>query len=252
MNLTAKDIRVRAGGKEIVRGASFALTDGDWLMIVGPNGAGKTTLVRALCGGVPCEGEATIDGEALSAMRPALRARRVGLLDQQTGVTYAFSVEEVVRLGRYAYRGGAFGRGDADGERLVEEALHATGLYDKRRQSMLTLSGGERQRAFLAQALCQDPSVLILDEPGNHLDLAYQRQLYALLDDWRRRPGKAVISVMHDLALARRYGTRVLLMERGAGSFGTPREVLTREALSRAFGMDVCAWMRDVYGAWEA
>ena len=251
MKLEAKNVRARAGGKEIVKDVSFALADGEWLMLVGPNGAGKSTLVGAVSGSVPCEGDILFNGASLRAMRPAARARRVGVLDQQVSMTYAFSVEEVVAMGRYAHREGAFGGGDRDGQRRVDEALEAVGLTDKRRQSMLTLSGGERQRAFLAQALCQSPDVLILDEPGNHLDLAYEKQLFELIDGWRRGPGRAVICVVHDLSLARLYGTHALLMDAGRGAWGTVDEVLTPRRLEAVWGMDVQGWMRRLREAWK-
>ena len=250
MKLTAQDVRVRAGGREIVKGVSFELTDGEWLMLVGPNGAGKSTLVGAVSGSVPCEGDIRLDGASLAAMRPAARARRIGVLDQQVSMTYAFSVEEVVAMGRYAHRESAFG-GDRDGQQCVDEALEAVGLTGQRRQSMLTLSGGERQRAFLAQALCQSPDVLILDEPGNHLDLAYEKQLFELIDGWRRAPGRAVICVVHDLSLARLYGTHALLMDAGRGEWGTVDEVLTPQRLEAVWGMDVRGWMKRLQEAWK-
>ena len=251
MKLTAQDVRVHAGGKEIVKGVSFELTDGDWLMLVGPNGAGKSTLVGAISGGVSCTGDIRLDGESLPAMRPAARARRIGVLDQQVSMTYAFSVEEVVAMGRYAHRALSRGHGDRDGQRCVDEALGAVGLAQRRHQNMLTLSGGERQRAFLAQALCQSPDVLILDEPGNHLDLAYEKQLFELIDGWRRVPGRAVICVVHDLSLARLYGTHALLMNEGSGVWGTVDDVLTPQRLSQVWGMDVQGWMRRLHGAWK-
>ena len=251
MKLTAQSVRVRAGGKDIVRDVSFELADGQWLMLVGPNGAGKSTLVGAVSGSVPCEGDIRLDGIPLSALRPAARARRIGVLDQQVSMTYAFSVEEVVAMGRYAYAQGAFGGGDRDGQRCVDEALEAVGLTGRRHQSMLTLSGGERQRAFLAQALCQSTDVLILDEPGNHLDLAYEKQLFELIDDWRRAPGRAVICVVHDLSLARLYGTHALLMDQGRGAWGAVDEVLTPHRLETVWGMDVQGWMKRLQEAWK-
>ena len=117
---------------------------------------------------------------------------------------------------------------------------------------MLTLSGGETQRVFLAQVFAQNPKVLILDEPANHLDLKYQQQLFSLLADWLKTPGRAVLSVVHDLSLARRYGTRVLLMDRGKNvAQGSPREVMTPQTLQKVYGMDVAAWMRDLLSPWQ-
>ena len=251
MKLTAERVSVIRGKKRIVDEVSFSLTDGQWLMLVGPNGAGKSTLIAAVSGAVPFEGLVALDGEQVRGMKPAHLARRVGVMSQRTSMTYAFTVEEVVAMGRYAHRRGVLGGGDSGGQARIDEAIEAVGLGERRRQSMLTLSGGERQRAFLAQVLCQEPDLLILDEPGNHLDLQYQQQLFDLADQWRRQHGRAVISVVHDLSIARLYGTHALLMDGGKGIFGSRDEVLTPERLSRVWGMDVQAWMRRLYSQWE-
>ena len=98
---------------------------------------------------------------------------------------------------------------------MVELALEKTGMTAQRRQSVLTLSGGELQRTFLAQVFAQDPKYLLLDEPTNHLDLIYQRQVFALIKEWLAQGDRAVISVVHDLSLAKKYGTRALLLDHG-------------------------------------
>ena len=117
---------------------------------------------------------------------------------------------------------------------------------------MLTLSGGECQRVFLAQVFCQDPEILILDEPANHLDLPFQQELFSLVGDWLKRPGRAVITVMHDLTLARKYGSHALLLDRGAcAAQGETSEVLTPEALQQVYGMDVYGWIRELLGTWN-
>ena len=93
----------------------------------------------------------------------------------------------------------------------------------------------------------------MLDEPANHLDLIYQKQLFELIDRWRRQPGKAVLSVVHDLSLARRWGTHALLMDGGhAVACGPIAQVMTADTLARVWRMDVLGWMRDVQSAWES
>ena len=144
-----------------------------------------------------------------------------------------------------------FGRSQEDDAGHVEQALTLTGLQDKRRQSVLTLSGGELQRTFLAQVLAQDPKLLLLDEPTNHLDLIYQKQIFALIGQWLQTPGRAVVSVVHDLSLARAFGTDALLMDSGRKiALGRANDVLTPANLDRVYGMDVAAWMRGLYSQW--
>lgn len=148
-------------------------------------------------------------------------------------------------MGRYAHRKSFSGKGDADGEARIEEALQQTGMTELRHHSMLSLSSGERQRAFLAQVLCQEPSLLLLDEPESHLDLSYTRQLYALIDNWRRQPSHAVISVVHDLSAAKRFGTCALLLDHGVcKNFGSMEQVLTDDHIAQAWGTDAAEWLR--------
>lgn len=249
--LKAEHITVRYGEKTVVEDLSFALEAGQWLMLAGPNGAGKSTLVEAIAQGVPYAGRFDLDGRDIRAFRAAELARRVGVLAQRNAVGYAYSVEEVVSLGRYAHASGFLSGGDADGEARVERALAMTGMTALRRASVLTLSGGELQRTFLAQVFAQDPQLLILDEPANHLDLIYQRQIFSLIENWLRQPGRAVLSVVHDLSLAKRYGTHAVLLDQGrCVSQGPIGEVLTREHLAQAYGMDVYAWMREMLSQW--
>ena len=221
--LEVSRLSVQFGQKKIVDGLSFTVEEGQWLMIVGPNGAGKSTALNAVTQGAPYTGRVLFAGQDVAKMKPALRAQAIGL----------------------------FGRSQTEDREKVEQALTLAGLQDKRRQSVLTLSGGELQRTFLAQVLAQDPKLLLLDEPTNHLDLIYQKQIFALIGSWLREPGRAVVSVVHDLSLARSFGTDALLMDHGRQiAHGPAVQVLTPERLNAVYGMDVPAWMRSLYAQW--
>ena len=249
--LEGQHISVRLGGQTIVRDLSFTLREGQWLMLVGPNGAGKSTLIRAVSQTLPYTGRVLLRGGDARRMKSADLARNIGVLAQQHSAEYAFSVEEVVSLGRYAYTSSPLSRGDPEGAARVEDALRLTGMAPLRRASVLTLSGGELQRTFLAQVFAQNPSILLLDEPANHLDLAYQRHIFSLVGQWLKSPGRAVLSVVHDLSLARRYGTHAVLMDRGACvAQGEIQSVLTDENLRAVYGMDVGDWMRGLLAQW--
>ena len=250
--LEIKKLTVRFGELTVVDGLDLTVEEGQWLMIVGPNGAGKSTVLNAVTQGVPYTGQILFEGQDVRRMKSVQRARCIGMLAQSHPAAYSFSVEEVVSLGRYAYSAGLLsGRGDED-EAAVETALELTGMREQRRQSVLTLSGGELQRTFLAQAFAQDPQLLLLDEPTNHLDLIYQKQVFGMISDWLKRPGKAVISVVHDLSLARACGTGALLMDRGrCVARGSVSEVLAPERLEQVYRMDVYAWMRGLLSQWS-
>jgi iron complex transport system ATP-binding protein len=246
--LRVKHLGVSFGQTPVFQDISFELNEGDWLMMIGPNGSGKSTLVRAISGAVPYSGSISyLDGD-IRRLRPGELARNIGILAQNHYVGYAFTVREVVRLGRYAYKRD---RGDPEGETRIRRALELTGMDALADKSVLHLSGGELQRVFLAQLFAQDPRVLILDEPTNHLDLIYQKQVFELVSEWRREPGRAVISVVHDLSLARAYGTQALLLyEKRALAQGSMDRVFDPECLNTAYGMDVAAWMRTMLGQW--
>ena len=240
--LTGNHITVRYGEHTVVDDLSFHLREGQWLMLAGPNGAGKSTLIEAIAQGVPYSGSMAWAGQDIRALKPAQLAQRIGILSQKNTVGYAYTVEEVVGLGRYAYKAGFLSGKDEDGTARVEQALQLTGLTELRHASMLTLSGGETQRVFLAQVFAQNPQVLILDEPANHLDLKYQQHIFSLIQDWLREPGRAVLSVVHDLSLARRYGTHAVLMHHGkCVSQGKIDDVLTPDNLCGVYDMDVYA-----------
>ena len=250
--LTGEHVTVRYGGFTAVDDLSFRLEEGQWLVLAGPNGAGKSTLAGAIAGQIPFGGSIRWQGRDVRKIKPSAFAREVGFLTQSHSMTYAYTVDEVVRLGRYAHRSGFFSRTDMEEEERVEQALALTGLTELRYASMLTLSGGEMQRAFLAQVFAQDPKVLILDEPANHLDLKYQQHIFSLIRQWLREPGRAVMSVVHDLSLAKRYGTHALLMDHGrCVSQGTISSVLTPEHLRQVYDRDVYAWMREMLSQWE-
>lgn len=244
--LEVKNLKVSYGSLTVVNDISFSIGEKEWLMIVGPNGAGKSTVIGAMSRGVPYSGEVLIHGESTAKMKSTRLAKLMGVLLQNHSVGYSFSVEEVVSLGRYSR-----GRGDQDGN-AVMRALELTGMAAQKSQSVLTLSGGELQRTFLAQLIAQDPEILVLDEPTNHLDLVYQKQIFALIQNWIEDTGRSVVSVVHDLSLARKYGTHALLMDKGKTvALGPAQDVLTREHLDSVYGMDVYAWMQNLLSQWN-
>ena len=249
--LKGNHITVRYGEHTTVDDLSFTLQEGQWLMLAGPNGAGKSTLIETISQGVPYTGSIQLDGRDIRRFRPTQLARRIGVLAQKNTVGYAYTVEEVVGLGRYAHTSGFLSARDDGGKDRVEQALEMTGLNELRHANVLTLSGGELQRTFLAQVFAQDPQILILDEPANHLDLVYQKHIFSLIQAWLRQPGRAVISVVYDLSLARKYGTHAVLMDHGrCAAQGALDDVLTPKQLESVYEMDVYRWMRELLGQW--
>ncbi len=250
--LEVQELSVAYGPRTVVNRVSFSAQEGQWLMIVGPNGAGKSTILNAITQGAAYTGRVLLHGQDIRRQKPIFRAREIGVLAQNHHVGYDFSVEEIVSLGRYAHAPSPLPPRREEDHAAVEEALRLTGLEGLRHQSALTLSGGELQRAFLAQVFAQDPHLLLLDEPTNHLDLVYQKQVFALIRDWLKQPGRAVVSVVHDLSLARAFGTHALLMDKGRGiACGPAVEVLSSQLLDPVYEMDVRGWMQTMLRQWN-
>ena len=250
--LKGNHITVRYGDHPVVDDVSFELQEGQWLMLVGPNGAGKSTLIETIAQGVPYTGSLELESKDIRRYKPAHLAQKIGVLSQKNSVGYGYSVEEVVGLGRYAYTSSFLSTRDDEGKDQVERALEMTGLTELRKSSVLTLSGGELQRTFLAQVFAQNPQLLILDEPANHLDLIYQKHIFSLISQWLKEPGRAVMSVVHDLSLARRYGTHAVLMNHGkCASQGEIGDVMTPDNLRSVYDMDVYAWMHEMLAQWQ-
>ncbi|MGN0347817.1 MAG: ABC transporter ATP-binding protein [Lachnospiraceae bacterium] len=249
--LQVKDLTVKYGGNEVVSGLDFHVEEGQWLMIVGPNGAGKSSVLKAITQSVPYDGLVTLHGNDVRKLKPIYRARKIGVMTQNHFVGYDFTVEEIVRLGRYAHSRGIFAGKRENDTMAVENALALTGLTEMRNKSVLTLSGGELQRTFLAQTFAQEPELLLLDEPTNHLDLVYQKQIFALISGWVKEKGHAVISVVHDLSLAKAFGSNALLLENGKRiAFGENNDVLSPRQLNPVYGMDVYEWMHTMLAQW--
>ncbi|MBR4955548.1 MAG: ABC transporter ATP-binding protein [Clostridia bacterium] len=250
--LRAENITVAYDGYTVLDKVSFELKKGSWLMVAGPNGAGKSTLAKALAQSIPYEGKVIVGAHDARDIKPALLAKKLGMLEQNNHVGYAFSVSEIVRLGRYSYRRTPFSDTTEGDEEQIQKALEYVGLTHLADRSIMTLSGGEVQRVFLAQLIAQDPEILILDEPTNHLDLIYQKQVLELVAGWVQKENRSVISVVHDLSLVKAFGTDVLLLSGGKTvAFGKAEDVLTDSNLNAAYGMQVRPWMQHLLGQWK-
>jgi len=250
--LQVQNLSVSIGDSKIVNDISFTVPQGSWLMIAGPNGAGKSTLARAVSQGLPYSGKVLFEGDDLKKVSASALAKKIGMLEQTNHIGYSFTVEEIVRLGRYAYRRSPFSKAPAGDEEAIAKALEYTGLYSLKDRLAPTLSGGELQRVFLAQLFAQDPQLLILDEPTNHLDLVYQKQVLELVKEWIKDTGRSVISVVHDLSLAKAYGDNALLLSGGnVVDFGNANAVLSDNNLDKVYGMPVRPWMKQLLSQWE-
>ena len=194
-------LRIQRGDKVILNGIDLKIEPGSFVGIVGPNGSGKTTILKALLGLCePSGGQLTLGGTELNSLSPRERSGHFGWLPQKDFTAEPMAVLDFVMTSRYRFR-----------ESAQESAVHAANALERVKMAHLaerfvsTLSGGECQRISLACLLAQDTPILLVDEPGNHLDPGQQLQVYALLGElWRA--GKTVVCVTHDVNLLRQVG----------------------------------------------
>ena len=233
-----RDLTVRFGNVEAVRDLSLEVANDEWIMLIGPNGAGKTSVLRALCGLLPFDGAAHVDGRDVRTFGRRELARLMAFVPQNPATPSELTVAEYVLLGRTPHLGylGVDGRRD---RKAVGQALERLDLLRFAERGLGSLSGGELQRAVLARALAQQAQILLLDEPTTSLDLGRQQQALELIDSLRA-DGLTVLSTMHDLTLAGQYADRLFLLDRGTVvADGSPKEVLSAENLAAYYGASV-------------
>ncbi|HEX6796749.1 MAG TPA: ABC transporter ATP-binding protein [Ktedonobacterales bacterium] len=214
---------------------SLRVLPGEMVALLGPNGAGKTTVLKLASGVLaPRSGTIRLNGEPLARIGRAEIARRVAVVPQGFSVQFAYTVRQVVELGRTPHRGflGLSGTGDQE---AVERALAETRTAALADRVFNELSGGERQRVILALALAQEAGLVLLDEPTAHLDIRHQVEALELLRRLNRERGLTVVAALHDLNLAARYFPRLVLFARGIVADGPPAAVLDAALLSRVY-----------------
>jgi iron complex transport system ATP-binding protein len=222
-------------GRRVLSDVDVSLAGFELVALVGANGAGKSTLLRVLLGLLPARtGTVTLLGRGLSELSRREIARRVAFLPQETHSDFAFTVRELVAMGRMPHLGRFRPEGPSDVV-AIERALEQTGTAAFVDRLASELSGGERQRVLLARAIAQTTDVLLLDEPTSSLDVAHQLEVIRLLRDLARE-GRAVAIALHDLSLAARFADRVIVLSGGeVAAQGAPRDVVTSELLERHF-----------------
>ena len=235
--LEAAQLGIRIGGVEVCRQLDLRINAGENWGILGRNGAGKTTLLHTLAGlRRPDRGSVILDGTALPRLSRRSIARHIGVLLQDHQDAFPASVMETVLIGRHPYLGPLQWEGAAD-YAAATEALRAVGLECMETRDIASLSGGERRRLGIATLLAQDPDILLMDEPTNHMDFHHQILTLDLLKQRTRDGVKSMILVLHDPNLALRYCDHFLLLY-GAGETlqGTAEAVLTQPNLERLYG----------------
>lgn len=237
--LEVRDLAFGYDGRPVGTGVSLDLRPGEVVALLGPNGGGKTTLLKTLIGLLPrIGGSVRLDGTDIAALDLRTRARRLGYVPQNHVGTFAFTVADMVLMGRTAHMGLFGGPGGAD-HAAAAEALDRLGIAHLSERPYTMISGGERQLVMIARALAQDPRVVVLDEPTASLDFGNQGKVMREIRALAAR-GLAVLFTTHDPNQARRVADRAVLIRDGRMlTFGTVAAVLTAERLQALYGAPV-------------
>ena len=235
--LVVQDLSLSYGKRPVLDGVSFSVQEGEFFIVIGPNGSGKTTLMKAVSGAIrPRKGEVEILGRPLRSYSGKALARNIAVVPQAAPADIPFTVAEVVLMGRSPHLSllGLERRKDRE---IAEQAMSFTNVEHLAGRKLDELSAGERQRVLIARAVCQQPRIIVLDEPTASLDPAHQVHIMDLMEQLRSGEGITVLMVSHDLNLAAMYADRLLLMKQGSVvSLGEPADVLTYQTLEQTYG----------------
>ncbi len=219
---------------------NLSIEKGDLVGLLGPNGAGKSTLLRLMTGLLSSqEGTLLFESQPLRNFSIRQRAKKIAFVSQSTHFTFPLSVWEIVEMGRHPYVG-RFESLSREDQKICDRALALCDVSEFKNRSYDSLSGGEKQRVLLASALAQTPQVLLLDEPTLSLDLSHQILLFEIIQKLHEEEGLTVIVATHELNLASRFLSRLVLMKEGKSlAEGSPREILTVENIKLVLSVDV-------------
>ncbi len=243
-----ENISVSYGKKMVIQNLSVEFPKGKIVTIIGQNGCGKSTLLKTVSKAVtPQTGSVVYNDKKLKEYPPKLLAQKIAYLAQVHTSPPDIDVRTLVSYGRYPHS--KFGRGLTEKDaKVIDKALELTGLTELQNQILSTLSGGERQRAWIAMTICQEPEILILDEPTTYLDISYQVEVLELIRKLNRELGITIIMVLHDLNLAARYSDYLYaLKNQGIYAYGSPRQVLTEQYLNEIFQIEAVVYNDGIH-----
>lgn len=240
MKLEIRNLNFSYGNNSVLKEISFSVADGEFISIIGPNGAGKSTLIKMIDGILQTgDSEILLDGVPIRNFSRKELARKVAYLQQDSKFTFAYTVREVVMMGRFPYLKGVLTYKSEDFH-IVREMMTLMEVDQFADRSFNELSGGEKQRVLIASALAQQPKIILLDEPTSALDLHHQIAIYNILKKLQKNQSLTIIVVTHDINLAAQYCERMTLM--GNGRIirdDTPENVLQFNLLQETFGVKV-------------
>ncbi len=222
--------------EEAITNVSFKIEQGDFLGIIGPNGSGKSTLLKLTAGILaPSKGKVFYKNQPIPDYKKKDFAKLAAWIPQEAGMVFPFRTEEVVLMGRYPYKSG-FSFETEEDLKIASEVMELTGTKFLFGKKFTEISGGEKQRVLIASALAQKPETLILDEPISFLDIKYQIEILEILRKLNQKHSVTVIIALHDLNLASKYCSRLLLLKNGKMvREGSPNAILEQSIIESVY-----------------
>ena len=236
------------GNKKILNNISFKIFENDRLCIIGPNGSGKTTLLKSLCNILDFQGWVFIDNKNIKDIEVY---KTVAFMSQISEIYFDYSVFDTVILGRYSsFKDKIFSIPDKKDKEIVLECLERLKIIHLKDKSINELSGGELQKVFLARVFAQNPKVILMDEPANHLDLNSQIELIYNLKEWVSKDLRCIIAVMHDINNVFNFANKILLLDKGENLYFGDYENFNLELLNKIYNVNVAEYMRNSLTKW--
>ncbi len=239
LSLKLSGVEFSYDGIPVLENVELKVEEGDFWGLIGPNGSGKSTLLRIISRVLrPYNGAIYIDGKSLDNLSQKAIAQNIACVPQETQTSFAFSVSDIVLMGRFPHLR-RFQAEDAEDFKIARESMRRTQTLHLAERPITELSGGEKQRVIIAQALAQEPRLLLLDEPTAHLDINHQLHILDLLNNLNQ-DGLTLITVLHDLNLAARYCKHLILLNNGRIEvIGEVKEVFDPDIIRRVFKTDI-------------
>ncbi|MBF4691788.1 ABC transporter ATP-binding protein [Fusibacter ferrireducens] len=233
-----ENVSISYGKKKIVQDVTIDFPKGKTTTIIGANGCGKTSLLKTISRAVhPETGKVVFNNRPIGHYKPKALAKKIAYLPQIHESPSDISVRTLISYGRYPYRKFGKGLSEQDHE-IIDKTICLTGLDHLQDRTLNNLSGGERQRAWIAMTICQEPEILILDEPITYLDIGYQLEVMELIRTLGAQLNITIIMVLHDINLAARYSHHILsIKDKQIYACGEPRHVITEDKLLDIFNI---------------
>lgn len=243
--LSVREVSFSYARKPVLAGMCFDICQGDTVAVIGANGAGKTTLLKILCGLLkPSAGEVLLRDRPLREHKPRELAKCIAMVPQDIQVTFDFTVQEFVEQGRTPYVSSFMGTLQRADHAAIANAMEMADVHHLAHRKFSELSGGERQRVKVALALAQEPQLLLLDEPAQHLDIGRQAEVFSVLHRLNQT-GLTIVAAIHDLhSVYTNFSLGLVMRPDLSFLYGPPTAVLKAETLREVFGAHVpSAWL---------